>query len=85
MKEETLRLSSALDEAGSQVIARVLSTLGGVNKVAITTATGAVDIAYDDNVTSIQEIRAVLEKAGLTAKRPAHGEEGMCCGGCGGS
>ncbi len=84
MKEETVRLSGAMDESGAQVIARVLNTLGGVNKVAITTAAGAIDVAYDENVTSIQEIRAVLQKAGLAPKRIEHGEEGMCCGSCGG-
>lgn len=84
MKAETLQLSSALDESRAQVIASVLNTVGGVNKVAISTATGAVEVAYDENITSMQEIRTVLQKAGLAAKRAEHGEEGMCCGSCGG-
>lgn len=84
MKAETLQLSSALDDSRAQVIASVLNTVGGVNKVAISTATGAVEVAYDENITSMQEIRTVLQKAGLTAKRAEHGEEGMCCGSCGG-
>ncbi|HCY63839.1 MAG TPA: hypothetical protein DHV59_13640 [Oxalobacteraceae bacterium] len=84
MKAETLRLSSALDESGAMEIARVLNTLSGVSKVAIATATGAIDVSYDENLTSMQEVRAVLQKAGLAAKRSEHGEEGMCCGSCGG-
>ena len=84
MKAETLRLSSALDESGAREIAHVLNTLSGVSKIAITTSTGAIEIAYDENVTSMQEVRTVLEKAGLATKRREHGEEGMCCGSCGG-
>ena len=84
MKAETLRLSGALDETGALEIARVLNTLSGVSKIAIATAAGAINVTYDENVTSMQEVRTVLKKAGLAAKRLEHGEEGMCCGSCGG-
>lgn len=83
MKSETLNLLGTLDEAAAMVIARVLNAVKGVNKVAIVTADPSVSIDFDDEVTSVQELRAALQQAGFSLKR-SHGEAGMCCGSCGG-
>lgn len=83
MKTENLSLSSALDETRAMDAARVLNSINGVRKVSITTATGMVNISFDDDITSLQEVRTALQKAGFGVKRGAHGEEGMCCGSCG--
>lgn len=82
MKTENLSLSNALDETSAMEAARVLNSIRGVSKVAITTATGTINIGFDDEVTSLQEVRTALQRAGFGVKR-AHGEEGMCCGSCG--
>ncbi|QAU33131.1 hypothetical protein [Janthinobacterium sp. 17J80-10] len=84
MKSETLTLASPLNEAGALQAAQLLNSMSGVSKVAITTAAGAIDVAFDENLTSVQELRTVLQKAGLRVKPLAHGEAGMCCGSCGG-
>ena len=84
MKSETLKLASPLNESGALQAAQILNSLNGVSKVAIATAAGAVDVAFDENLTSAQELRAVLQKAGFRIKPVAHGEAGTCCGGCGG-
>lgn len=84
MKSEKLSLSNALDETSAMEAARVLNSIKGVSKVAITTVTGSIDVSFDDDVTSLQEVRAALQQAGFGVKRSAHGEEGMCCGSCGG-
>lgn len=83
MKSETLQLSGALDEAAAMNVARVLNDIKGVSKVAIATANGSVDVDFDDDVTSTQELRAMLQRAGFNLKKSAHGEGGMCCGSCG--
>ena len=83
MKSETLQLSGALDEAAAMVAARVLNAVNGVNKVSITTASASVNIDFNEDVTSVQELRAALQNAGFGLKK-AHGEAGMCCGSCGG-
>lgn len=83
MKTENLSLSGALDETRAMEAARVLNTINGVSKVAITTVTGTVNVSFDDEITSLQEVRMALQKAGFAVKRGAHGEEGMCCGSCG--
>lgn len=84
MKSETLQLSGALDEAAAMHVARALNAAQGVNKVAIATASASVTIEFDDKVTSPQELRMVLQQAGIGVKKPAHGAAGMCCGSCGG-
>lgn len=84
MKSETLQLSRALDESSALAIAQILNALNGVSKVAITTTTSAVDISFDENITSMQELRTALKKSGFGTKSIVHGEEGMCCGSCGG-
>lgn len=82
MTSETLELNHALDEAAAMVIARVLKSVNGVNKVAISTTNASVAVDFDDDLTSTQEIRSVLKQAGVGLKKPA-GEAGMCCGSCG--
>lgn len=83
MKSETLNLLGTLDEAGAMVIARVLNAVKGVSKVAIVTASASVNIDFDDETTSVQELRAAMQQAGFALKRAGHGEAGMCCGSCG--
>lgn len=83
MKSETLSLTGAVDEARAMEIARVLNAVKGVNKIAISTANSSVSVDFNDDLTSVQELRATLEKSGLGKAKPAHGEEGMCCGSCG--
>lgn len=83
MKTEILSLSGLLDEARAMEAARVLNSINGVSKVAITTRTGSIDVSFDDGKTSLLEVRAALQRAGFGVKRDTHGEAGMCCGSCG--
>jgi len=84
MKSETLSLAGALDEAGAMTVARVLNDVPGVAKVAIASADAKIAIDFDADVTSLQELRTVLTRAGVGLKKVAHGTEGSCCGSCGG-
>jgi len=84
MKTETLTLASPLDQSAALQAAQLLNSLTGVSKVDIATAAGTVNVIFDGNMTSSQEVRAVLQKAGFRIKPLAHGEAGMCCGSCGG-
>lgn len=84
MKSETLQFFGKLDEAAAMHIARALHTVEGVGKVSIVTATSSVQIDFDDDVTSVQELRSALDNAGIRLDKSAHREAGMCCGSCGG-
>lgn len=83
MKSETLQLLGTLDESAAMNVARVLNTVKGVSKVAISTANASVNIDFNDDITSTQELRAALQQVGFRVKSGAHGEAGMCCGSCG--
>lgn len=83
MKSETLRLLDAMDEASAMTVARVLNAVKGVSKVSIATASASIAVDFNDDVTSAQELRSALQQAGFGLKK-AHGEQGMCCGSCGG-
>ena len=84
MKSETLQLVGTLDETTSTNVTRLLSTVNGVNKVAFSTATGSVNVDFNEGVTSRQELSTVLQRSGFGVKKAAHGEDGSCCGSCGG-
>ncbi|KIF79814.1 hypothetical protein [Noviherbaspirillum autotrophicum] len=81
MKSETLSLLNSLDKDAAANAARALAAVNGVLKVSAESA--AVNVEFDEDVTSLQELRATLQRAGISVKKPAHGEEGMCCGSCG--
>jgi CCGSCS motif protein len=84
MKSETLRLQgTTLDETTATNVARVLNHVKGVSNVAIATASGSVNIDFDEDVTSTQELRTLLQREGFSVKEPVHGEDGICCGSCG--
>lgn len=83
MKSETLQLLGTLDEASAMNAAQALKGISGVSKVSISTANASIDVDFDDEITSTQELRRSLQQAGFALKRPAHAE-GMCCGSCGG-
>jgi copper chaperone CopZ len=82
MKSETLSLSAAVTQANIADIERALGALQGVNRVAVAIAANAVKVDFDDDATSLAELRTVLKKAGFETKKPAY-ETGMCCGSCG--
>ena len=64
-------------------LARFLGSVRGVAKVAVATSTASVNVDFDEDITSLQELFARLQWAGVRVNVPAHGEEGMCCGSCG--
>ncbi len=85
MAIETLKLASTLDEATAIQAAQVLNSVKGVRKLNFLTANASLIIDFDDDLTSLQELRTVLTKAGIKPGGQAHGSPGNCCGGCGGS
>jgi CCGSCS motif protein len=80
MKSETLQFLAPLSETNAVDVSRVLSAIKGVANVAA--ASNGIQIQFDDNLTSIQELRTTLQRAGFDVKKPVHGEDGVCCGSC---
>ena len=83
MQSETLSLTEKLSDASASEAVRVLNGIPGVRKAAVASE-AAIAVDYDEELTSLQEVRTVLRKAGFSIRVPQHGEEGMCCGSCGG-
>ncbi|GIZ50179.1 heavy-metal-associated domain-containing protein [Noviherbaspirillum aridicola] len=83
MKTGTIDMASPMDETSAQQAAAVLQKVAGLTKIAISTASGRIAVDYDGEQTSVQEMRALLQRAGFTLKPGGHGEGG-CCGSCGG-
>ena len=80
MKSETLHLIAPLNETTSSKVVSLLNAVKGVNE---TIATGSsLNIRFDQDVTSTQELSTVLQRAGFDVKKPVHGEDGVCCGSC---
>jgi copper chaperone CopZ len=77
----TLHLASALDVAGVSTVLKTLRSLPGVNGVEAISGANIVAVNFDDHRTSLQEMGAVLARAGYPAKQRHSG--GGCCGGCG--
>lgn len=82
MKSEKLQLLEPLAQEAAMNVAQVLNAVQGVSKIAISTGEASITIDFNDDVTSVQELRKVLQQAGVGLKKPAHGEAGMCCGSC---
>lgn len=83
MKTSTIDMASPMDETSAQQAAAVLQKIAGLTRIAISTEAGRIAVSYDGEQTSVQEMRALLQRAGFTLKPGGHGEGG-CCGSCGG-
>lgn len=80
MKSETLHLIAPLNETTSSKVVSLLNAVKGVNEAI---ATGSsLNIRFDQDVTSTQELSTILQRAGFDVKKPVHGEDGVCCGSC---
>jgi len=89
METGMMRFAGLKGTQCAQVIAQTLEAMDGV---------GAVNLSYDENLvedasasvtfdetrTSLALLRRAVLDAGYQVTKPAHGEEGVCCGGCGG-
>jgi CCGSCS motif protein len=83
MKSETLQLLDKTSQDSAQHISRALNAVNGVHSVRVALVSNSVHVDYDDDLTSTQELRASLQGAGFSVKKPVHGEDGVCCGSCG--
>ena len=84
MMHQHLQLTAAMDAAGAVRVSGALGAIAGVGQVQAIEGASQVAVVFDNDRTSVQELAAVLARAGY-ALRPAraHGG-GSCCGGCGG-
>lgn len=87
MRSETLKLTGTTNQDCADSVTRVLRGVRGVGEIEIALESSEVKVRFDDQITSSQELQNVLAQAGyaISAEKSVHGENGSCCGGCGGS
>lgn len=87
MRSETLKLTGTTNQDCADSVTRVLRGVRGVGEIEIALESSEVKVRFDDQITSSQELQNVLAQAGyaISTEKSVHGENGSCCGGCGGS
>lgn len=84
MCTQTLKFTDVQDDQAINTISQALGNVPGVNDVSISVDTQKATVSFDDSVVSKQRIKAAVEDLGFAVTKPVHGEDGECCGGCGG-
>ncbi|MGV8893059.1 MAG: CCGSCS motif protein [Burkholderiaceae bacterium] len=86
MRSEALKLAGTTTQDCADRVTRKLQNVKGVDSVVVILENNEVNVQFDEEITSSQELQNVLTQAGyaLSTKKSAHGENGSCCGSCGG-
>jgi len=79
-----LNLAGMKDEGCAIKVANVLNALKGVDYADVSFQKAKVSLTFDETLVSLQRLKVAIEDAGYGIAKPVHGEDGACCGGCGG-
>lgn len=83
MIHHSLQLANILDVAGVTKVMDALRAVPGVDAVEAMSGERVVEVRFDQNRTSPQELGAVLTRSGYPQQAARHAGGG-CCGSCGG-
>ena len=84
METGMLRLAGMKTSQCADVIAKALNAVNGVNNVRVSFEGSKATVMFDENLVSLGNLKTAVEDAGYEIAKPKHGEDGSCCGGCGG-
>ncbi len=84
MRTETLKVTDTLTDQAVNTITQALGNVPGVSDVSISLDNNKTTVSFDEAVVSKQRLKAAVEDLGFQVAKPVHGEDGECCGGCGG-
>lgn len=84
METGMLKLAGMKDQQCAEVIARTLNAVNGVNDVNVSFDSSRASVTFDETLTSLALLKQAVHDAGYEIAKPVHGEDGACCGGCGG-
>ncbi len=65
-------------------VTNALNAVNGIDSVNVSLEQGKASVTFDETVTSLGLLKKAVEEAGFQIGKPVHGEDGVCCGGCGG-
>lgn len=84
MQIGTLKLAGMKTEQCATVIVQALRNIKGVNSADVSFSSSRATVSFDENLASLPRLKVAVEDAGYQIAKPVHGEDGECCGGCGG-
>jgi len=84
MRTETVKIVDLTNPQAANTISQALERLEGVGSVNVSVQDQRVTVSFDESLASPQGLREAVAGLGFEIAKPAHGEDGSCCGGCGG-
>lgn len=81
---EIIRIAGLQGQASADALSAALGSLQGVRDVSVSLDTEKATVLYEPEQVSRELLRRAVATAGYEALKPVHGEDGVCCGGCGG-
>ncbi|MFA7530468.1 MAG: heavy-metal-associated domain-containing protein [Castellaniella sp.] len=83
-KTETFRLVGLRGQDCVEALNKALASVPGVAQVSVSLSDEKATVTYDTAHASFSNLEDAVFGAGYEAMHPTHGEDGNCCGGCGG-
>jgi len=84
MQVGMLKLAGLKDEGCAIRLAGALKSVKGVDTADVSFEKAKASITFNEDLVSLQRLKVAVEDAGYSIAKPVHGEDGACCGGCGG-
>ena len=84
MQVGMLKLAGLKDEGCAIKVADALKSIKGVDTADVSFAKAKASVTFDEALVSLQRLKVAVQEAGYDIAKPVHGEDGACCGGCGG-
>ncbi|GGC57464.1 CCGSCS motif protein [Undibacterium terreum] len=86
MQTETLKLDAAGHSNYTLAIESLLKQTSGVRDVLVVEPKQECSILFDETTVTLQQLQTILSHAGYASQKakPKHGQNGVCCGSCGG-
>ncbi|HRK87046.1 heavy-metal-associated domain-containing protein [Alcaligenes sp. SDU_A2] len=77
-----LRLAGLQNDQCAGKVEAALAATAGVDAASVSYENAKASVRFDESQVSLQDLHAVVQQAGY--RIAVHGEDGACCGGCGG-
>ena len=84
MRTEIVKVNDMDNQQAANTISQALAQLEGVGDVNISLQDRKATVSFDETLASTHGLRMAIEDLGFDVAKPVHGEDGNCCGGCGG-
>lgn len=84
MQVGMLKLDGLKDSGCAIKITDALKAIKGVDTADVSFEKAKASVSFDEELVSLQRLKVAVQDAGYSIAKPVHGEDGACCGGCGG-